>query len=50
MPDHSKDWHGIWITFALYALIMAVLFVPLFKHKHVRSTTRAVHTEPVVGP
>jgi NHS family xanthosine MFS transporter len=29
-----KDWHGIWVTFALYALAMAVLFVPLFKHKH----------------
>ncbi|HET7126590.1 MAG TPA: nucleoside permease [Lysobacter sp.] len=30
----AKDWHGIWTTFALYALAMAVLFVPLFKHKH----------------
>lgn len=32
--DGAKDWHGIWITFAIYALVMAVLFVPLFKHKH----------------
>jgi NHS family xanthosine MFS transporter len=32
--DGSKDWHGIWVTFALYALVMAVVFVPLFKHKH----------------
>ncbi len=32
--DNSKDWHGIWITFALYALVVAVLFVILFKHKH----------------
>ena len=32
--DGSKDWHGIWLTFALYALAMAVVFVPLFRHKH----------------
>ena len=32
--DGAKDWHGIWIAFALYALAMAVLFVPLFKHDH----------------
>ncbi len=35
--DGSKDWHGIWVTFALYALVMAVVFVPLFKHKHDRT-------------
>ncbi len=29
--DGSKDWHGIWITFAVYALAMAVAFVPLFR-------------------
>jgi len=33
--DNSKDWHGIWISFSLYALIVAILFVILFKHKHV---------------
>lgn len=32
--DGSKDWQGIWITFALYALVVAVLFALLFKHKH----------------
>ena len=32
--DGAKDWHGIWLTFAAYALVMAVLFVPLFKHRH----------------
>ncbi|HPN21903.1 MAG TPA: nucleoside permease, partial [Tenuifilaceae bacterium] len=30
----GKDWHGIWLTFAIYALIVAVLFAVLFKHKH----------------
>ena len=33
-PDQSKDWHGIWMTFATYSLIVAVLFMVLFKHKH----------------
>ncbi|MFC5740003.1 nucleoside permease [Dyella tabacisoli] len=32
--DHSKNWHGIWLAFALYSLIVAVLFFFLFKHKH----------------
>ena len=30
----AKDWQGIWTTFALYSLAMAVAFVPLFKHRH----------------
>lgn len=33
--DGSSDWQGIWQTFAIYALVIAVLFVLLFKHKHV---------------
>lgn len=39
--DGAKDWHGIWVTFALYALAMAVVFVLLFKHKHVRGEPAA---------
>ncbi|GLQ90885.1 nucleoside permease [Dyella flagellata] len=34
-PDHSRDWHGIWLAFAAYSLIVAGLFAVLFKHKHV---------------
>lgn len=30
----AKDWQGIWITFALYSLVVAILFAFLFKHKH----------------
>jgi NHS family xanthosine MFS transporter len=30
----DKQWHGIWLTFAIYALIVAVLFAILFRHKH----------------
>jgi len=29
-----KDWPHIWMTFAIYALIVTVLFAILFKHKH----------------
>ena len=29
-----KDWHTIWLAFAIYALIIAVAFAVLFKHKH----------------
>jgi len=29
-----RDWQGIWITFALYSLVVALLFGILFKHKH----------------
>ncbi|HNC39981.1 MAG TPA: MFS transporter, partial [Chitinophagaceae bacterium] len=30
----DKQWHGIWLVFAIYALIVAVLFAIFFKHKH----------------
>ncbi len=33
-PEGAKDWHGIWLAFAIYALIIAILFLVLFKHKH----------------
>jgi len=33
-PEGTKDWHGIWLAFAIYALIIAILFLVLFKHKH----------------
>jgi NHS family xanthosine MFS transporter len=32
--DGTKDWHGIWLSFAIYALIIAILFAVFFKHKH----------------
>lgn len=31
-----KDWQNIWLSFAIYALIITVLFALLFKHKHVQ--------------
>ncbi len=32
--DGSRNWHGIWQTFSIYALVVAVLFLLLFKYKH----------------
>ena len=32
--DGSKDWHGIWLTFAAYSLVVAGLFALLFRHEH----------------
>lgn len=32
--DGSKNWQDIWFSFAGYALVVAVLFSILFKHKH----------------
>ncbi|MDQ2720237.1 MAG: nucleoside permease [Bacteroidota bacterium] len=46
--DNSKDWHGIWITFALYTLVVAVLFVCLFKHKHVPNEIKALDPGPLL--
>jgi NHS family xanthosine MFS transporter len=33
-PVLLRDWHNIWLTFAAYALVIAVLFAIFFKHKH----------------
>jgi NHS family xanthosine MFS transporter len=27
-------WPSIWLSFAAYALVVAILFAVLFKHKH----------------
>ena len=32
--DGVTDWNGIWLTFAIYSLVVAILFAFLFKHKH----------------
>jgi len=30
----DREWQGIWLSFSIYALVVAVLFAVLFKHKH----------------
>jgi NHS family xanthosine MFS transporter len=32
--DGVKDWQNIWFTFAGYALVIAVLFLLVFRYKH----------------
>lgn len=36
-----NDWKGIWLAFAAYALVIAVAFLLIFKHKHVVSEAEA---------
>lgn len=31
-----KDWHNIWLSFTMYALVITVLFMIFFKHKHTK--------------
>ncbi|MFY8065151.1 MAG: nucleoside permease, partial [Flavobacterium sp.] len=32
--DGLRDWHSIWLSFAVYALVIAILFAVMFNHKH----------------
>jgi NHS family xanthosine MFS transporter len=45
----AKDWQGIWLTFAGYALVIAVLFVILFKHKHSNQPAAEVQPEGLLS-
>jgi NHS family xanthosine MFS transporter len=40
----GKDWHGIWLAFAIYSLVVAVLFALLFRHKH---DPKSLSTSPI---
>ncbi|MNL45371.1 Nucleoside permease NupG [compost metagenome] len=37
-----KDWHHIWLSFTLYALIITIVFAIMFKHKHNRAEESAI--------
>ncbi|RZJ48858.1 MAG: MFS transporter [Flavobacterium sp.] len=37
-----KDWSNIWLTFSIYALVITVLFMLFFKHKHTRAEVEAI--------
>jgi len=37
-----KDWHTIWLTFAIYALVITVSFAIMFKHKHDRNLIKEI--------
>lgn len=38
--NNLKDWKGIWSVFSIYALVVAILFVIFFKHKHYPSEVK----------
>lgn len=40
--DQSKDWHHIWLTFAAYTLVLAVVFPFIFKYKHNKAEVKAI--------
>ncbi len=45
------DWHGIWLAFAAYSLVVAVLFAILFRHTHQREPLRQMDAvETMAGP
>ncbi len=41
--DGLFQWKGIWIAFAAYSLVVAVLFAILFKHKHDPKEVAEIH-------
>ncbi|SHM07144.1 nucleoside permease [Mucilaginibacter sp. OK098] len=40
--DQSKNWQGIWLTFATYALVIAVIFPFVFRYKHNAALKHAI--------
>ncbi|MFB9844338.1 nucleoside permease [Mucilaginibacter ginsenosidivorans] len=42
MHDQSKNWHGIWLTFAAYALVIACIFPFVFRYKHNAALKHAI--------
>jgi NHS family xanthosine MFS transporter len=42
MANHSKNWHGIWLTFAGYALIIAVIFPFVFRYNDNSALKKAI--------
>ena len=34
LPNGTNDWYNIWLSFAAYSLVVAILFGILFKHDH----------------
>lgn len=43
LPNGTFDWHGIWLAFAGYSVVVAILFSIVFRHKHDRE---AFFTKP----
>ncbi|PJJ84828.1 nucleoside permease [Mucilaginibacter auburnensis] len=42
LANGSKDWHNIWLAFAGYALVIAIIFPFVFKYKHNAALKHAI--------
>lgn len=42
LGNGEKDWHGIWLTFAGYALVIAIIFPFVFRYKHNAALKHAI--------
>ncbi len=42
LPDHTKNWQGIWLCFAAYALVIAIIFPFVFRYKHNAALEHAI--------
>ncbi len=42
LSDQTKNWHGIWLTFACYALVIAIIFPFVFRYKHNSALKHAI--------
>jgi NHS family xanthosine MFS transporter len=40
--DQTKNWQGIWLSFAAYALVIAVVFPFVFRYKHNAALANAI--------
>jgi NHS family xanthosine MFS transporter len=43
LADHSKNWQGIWLCFASYALVIAIIFPFVFRYKHNAALEHAIN-------
>ncbi|OOQ62059.1 nucleoside permease [Mucilaginibacter pedocola] len=42
LPDQTKNWTGIWLCFAGYALVIAIIFPFVFRYKHNKALEHAI--------
>ena len=40
--DQTKNWQGIWLAFAAYALVIAIIFPFVFRYKHNAALEHAI--------
>jgi NHS family xanthosine MFS transporter len=42
LANHGKNWQGIWLSFAGYALVIAIIFPFVFRYKHNTALKHAI--------